>query len=75
MSLTNKLEAAQNELLNVVLIALLEAGKAKNEAGKALLPDQREAALLVVGLMTAIKVLIMQAGELITEMELDDLVD
>lgn len=74
MSATGKLEAAQNELLNPVLTALIEAGGEKNEAGKALEPEQREAALMVVGLLTGIRVLIMQAGETINSFELDDLV-
>lgn len=86
MSVTSKLEAAQNELLNPVLIELLKAGRSKIELLKAgrselvsgqktLEPEQRQAALLVAGILTSIKVLVMQAVKLIDEAELDDLVD
>lgn len=75
MSVTTRLEAAQNELLCPVLTGLLEAGDGTTEAGKALTQAQREAALLVAGLLTAIKVLVMQAGKIVNSMELDDVVE
>lgn len=75
MSALSKIEAAQNDLLQPVLTALMEAGAAENEAGKALASEQREAALLVAGILTGVKIMVMQAGQLIREMELDELVE
>lgn len=70
MSVATKLETAMNELLTPVLVAMMEAGR--NEDLQA---EKREAAMLVVGLMTAIKVLVMQTGEIVMEMDLNDLME
>ena len=67
MGAKRELEVGVNEHINKVLVAALEAG----EDDSGLSSERRQSALLVAGLLTAAKVVVMQAGAIVAEMELD----
>lgn len=65
---TRKLEEAVNGPINDVLTAMMEFGAGDPDCDRSLL----EATRLVAGILTAVKISIMQAAATINEMELDD---
>jgi len=71
MSAIKQLLEGHNEFINPVLKALLDRGTAgapvnDDDAAK------KEAATLIAGILTGVKISIMQAAKLIEDMELDD---
>ena len=68
MTATEKLLAGQNDHLQPVLTKMVETGSAGSTDIE---PSQKEAALIVAGILTAVKISIMQAGKLIEDMGLD----
>ena len=73
MSAITKLLKAQNELINPVFNALTE--RVDKEAPVTKLEDaQREAAMLVGGILIGVKMAIEQAAKLIEEMDLDEII-
>ena len=73
MSAIKKLLAAQNELINPVFKAMTDDGA--NKCVSKLEDAQREAALMVGGILIGVKVSIMQAAKLIEDMQLDDVIE
>lgn len=67
-----KLEEAVNGPINDVLTAMLEFGNGIDGLVEDIPEQQKEAARVVAGILTAAKISIMQAGTTINEMELDD---
>ena len=72
MSAIKKLLEGQNDFINPVSTALLERGTKTptndDESAK------KEAACMIAGILIGAKVAIMQAAQLIQEMELDDVI-
>lgn len=74
MKATTKLEAGVNSFINEVLTTFLEIGNGQNEVdGKDLVPAQKETCTLIAGMLTGVKVTILQAGAIMNEMELGDI--
>jgi len=73
MSAIKQLLEGHNEFINPVIKALLD-----RSGEKPVIDDEdaakKEAAMLIAGVLTGVKVLIMQSAKLIEEMELDDVV-
>lgn len=69
---TKKLEEAVNGSINDVLTAMLGFGNGIDGLVEDIPEQQKDAARLVAGILTAAKVSIMQAGATINEMGLDD---
>ncbi len=67
MIATRELEAAMYKHITPVLMTLLEVGEDKSE-----LPERRQAAGVITGLLTSVRLSIVRAGTLFKETELDD---
>lgn len=73
MSVLARMEIAVNEHLTPIAAKMMEVGEAGKDTGLGL--GQKKTALLIAGILTGVKVQIMQAGKFVEEAHLDNLMD